>query len=66
MNRPIERVVPLQNVPFKLNLDGFGIDAKDWALKSIRGAKVNDLKVNGNEVEFTLDTVNEWEIIVIE
>lgn len=66
MNRPIERVVPLQNVPFKLNLDGFGIDAKDWALKSIRGANVKDLKVKGNEVEFTLDTVNEWEIIVIE
>ena len=66
MSRPIEQVVPLYNVPFKLNLDGFGIDVKDWALKSLRGAKVNDLKVNGNEVEFKLDSVNEWEIIVIE
>lgn len=66
MTRPFEKVVPLQNVPFSLNLDGFGIDAKDWALKSIRGANVNDLKVNGNEVSFTLDTVKEWEIIVIE
>lgn len=65
MERPIERVVPLYNVEFYLNLDGFGID-KEYTLRSLRGATPENIKINRNEISFSLDKIKEYEIIVIE
>jgi len=65
MERPIERVVPLHNVEFSLNLDGFGID-KEYTLRSLRGAALQNININCNEISFSLDKIKEYEIIVIE
>ena len=66
MARPLENVVPLYNVPFTLNLDGFGIDKDSFTVKSVRDAKVENLKANGREISFTLDKLGGYEIIVID
>ncbi len=65
MERPLERVVPLHNVEFGINLDGFGID-KEYTLRSLRGAKLQNVKIKGNEISFSLDEIKEYEIVVIE
>ena len=66
MERPLDIVTPLYNVPFTLNFDGFGIDKDSFTVKSVRDAKVENLNVNGKEVSFTLDKLGGYEIIVIE
>ena len=66
MERPLDVVIPLYNVPFNLNLDGFGIDKDSFTVKSVRDAKVENLKANGREISFTLDKLGGYEIIVIE
>jgi hypothetical protein len=67
MSRPYEKVVPLYNVPFTLNLNGFDIPSKEnYDIKSIRGAKINNLSQKDNIISFTLDKLSEYEIISIE
>lgn len=66
MARPLDVVVPLYNVPFTLNLEGFGIDKDNFTVKSIRGAKVDNVEADGKEISFTLDKLDAYEIIVIE
>ncbi len=67
MSRPYEKVVPLYNVPFTLNLNGFDIPSKEiYDIKSIRGAKISNLSQKDNIISFTLDKLSEYEIISIE
>jgi hypothetical protein len=66
MMRPYEKLVPLINAKFKLNLSGFGIKKDKFTLRSVCEAKVENLEQNGEEISFTLDKINEYEIIVIE
>ena len=66
MERPLDVVTPLYNVPFTLDLEGFGIDKESFTVKSIRDAKVENLKADGKEISFTLDKLDGYEIIVIE
>ena len=66
MERPIERIVPLHNVEFQLNLEGYGIEKAEYCLTSLRGAKIDNLKVTGNQISFNLDKIKEYEILVIE
>lgn len=66
MARPLEKIVPLYNVPFKLDLNGFGIDKKDYSLKSIRGANPENITFEAGKISFTLDKLDAYEVIVIE
>ena len=67
MSRPYEKVVPLYNVPFTLNLNGFDIPTKEvYDIKSIRGAKISNLTQKDSVISFTLDKLSEYEIITIE
>jgi len=66
MSRPIDKIVPLHNVSFKLDLNGFGIDKNNYSIKSIRSAKVENVLKNGNEISFDLDKIDDYEVIVIE
>lgn len=66
MARPLEDITPLYNVPFSLNLSGFGIEKEGFSLRSIRGAKIENESASGNEISFTLDKIDAYEIIVIE
>ena len=64
MERPVEKVTPLYNISFKLDLSGFGIDKKDYKVKTLRGGKLENLYKNGNEISFRLDYLNEYEVVV--
>ena len=66
MERPLERIVPLYNVEFSLNLEGFPVEKDKFELKSIRGANIENIKVDGSQISFTLDKLNSYEIITIE
>ena len=66
MERPVRELVPLYNVPFELNLDGFGIEKEKYSVDSVRGANLKNVRVNGNKVSFELDKLDAYEIIVIE
>ena len=66
MRRPVEKIVPLYNVRTQLNLSGFGIEKTEYNLTSIRNANISACKKNGCTVEFVLDKIEEYEIIVIE
>ena len=66
MQRPIKKLVPLCDLEVKLNLSGFGIDKKEFALKTILNSNLKDVKVDGYNISFKLDKLSEYEIIVIE
>ena len=66
MERSIDRVVPLHDVAFKLNLEGFGIEKENYKISTVRGSSLSDVAGKGNELSFKLDKLNTWEIIVIE
>lgn len=66
MARPVEKIVPLYNVNFKLNLEGFGIDKNNYSLRSVRNAEIENVYKNGCEISFTLDKIEDYEVIVIE
>ena len=66
MERPIDKLVPLYNLSFKLDLADFGIAAKDFAVTARHGGKLADLAQNGQQISFTLDKLDEYELIVIE
>lgn len=66
MERSIERLVPLHDVTFRLELSGFGINKEHFKVSSLRGSTLSDIRTNGSEVRFTLDKLDTYEIIVIE
>lgn len=66
MERPYKRVITLNDVDFRLDLNGFGLSKEQYSLSSIRGAKLKNIMKDGNKIAFTLDNVREYEIIVIE
>lgn len=66
MARPLNNIVPLTEIDFTLNLDGFGIEIKDYKLAAFRGGNLKNVCQNGAQVSFTLDKLNEYEVIVIE
>ena len=66
MERSIDRVVPLHDVAFRLNLEGFGIEKENYKISTVRGSSLSDVEGKGNELSFKLDKLNTWEIIVIE
>ncbi len=66
MTRPIQKIVPLSDVAFTLNLSGFGMDGRDFGVKSLRDAQVRDVVQDGETLSFTLDKLDAYEILVIE
>lgn len=66
MTRPIERTAPLYDLEFRLDLSGFGIDARSFKCKTVRGGSLFDISQSGDRVSFRLDRLSEYEIIVIE
>ena len=66
MERPIEKVLSLDNLHFEIDLGGFGLDKNKYTLRAIRGGKLKNLKQSGSVVSFDLDKVDEYEIVVIE
>jgi len=66
MERPVREIVPLCNVPFELNLDGFGIEKENYSVDSLRGANLRNVKIEGNKASFELDKIDAYEIVVIE
>lgn len=67
MSRPFERIVPLYDVKFNLDLSGFDVPSKNaYSVSSVRGAGINNLTQNGDIISFSLDKISEYEIISIE
>ena len=66
MERPIDKLTPLYNLSVKLNLADLGIAPKDWKVTAVHGGRLADLAQNGQEISFTLDKLDEYELIVIE
>lgn len=66
MERPIDKLTPLYNLSVKLNLADLGIAPKDPTVTAMHGGKLTDLAQNGQEISFTLDKLDEYELIVIE
>lgn len=66
MERPIDKFTPLYNISFKVDLSGFGIDKKDYSVKTLRGGKLDNLVKNGQEISFKLDNLKEYEVVVFE
>ncbi|MBE6552580.1 MAG: hypothetical protein E7665_10705 [Ruminococcaceae bacterium] len=66
MARPIESIVPLYNVPFELYLEGFGVEKEKFSLRSLRGAKAENIAGDGSKLSFTLDKIGDYEVVVIE
>lgn len=66
MTRPLEEVVPLHDVKFTLNLSDLGLPEREkFTVRSLRGAKVENLSQNGAELSFTLDRIGGYEAITI-
>lgn len=66
MERPVLARVPLSGVKVRLNLDGFDVKKDSYTVSTLRGTKLADLAVNGQEVSFTLPTLADYEVVVIE
>lgn len=66
MERPINRVTPLHNLSFKLSVDGFGINKDKYSIKTLRGGKLDNVCQNGSEISFSIDILNEYEVVVLE
>ncbi len=66
MVRPIESIVPLYNVKFDIDVEGFGVEKEKFDFRSLRNAKVENAVQNGNKLSFSLDKIDDYEVIVIE
>ena len=66
MERPMRARVPLHDVRVTLNLDGFDVDGTGRTVSTLCGTELKDLAVNGTEISFTIPTLAEYEVIVIE
>ena len=66
MERSIDRLVPLRDVAFRLDLSGFGIEKENYNVSTLRSSTLSHIHTNGSEVSFTLDKLDTYEIIVIE
>ncbi|MPM96235.1 hypothetical protein SDC9_143393 [bioreactor metagenome] len=68
MYRPLEKLVPLNNVRFSLTLDGFGIktDGREFKLRTLRGGNILGKRTESGKLTFVLDKLDDYEVIVIE
>ena len=66
MERPIEKVLPLSDLHFEIDLGGFGIEKESYKISSVRGGKLSKISQNGDKVSFDLDKLDEYEVVVIE
>lgn len=61
MVRPIERIIELSHIHFELNMD-----IKVQSIKTLRGKENLKFEQKGSSIQFTLPTLKNHEIIVIE
>lgn len=66
MARSIDRTVPLHDVPFRLDLSGFGIEKEIRTITPVCGGQLKDIHIEGSQAHFTLDKLDTWQILVIE
>ena len=66
MERPINSIASLQKLSFTIHLDGFGIEKDSYNIRTIRGGVLQNCVQAGKKISFTLDILNDYEIIVLE
>ena len=65
MQRPIQKITPLHDLKIELYTDGFGISEVSKCT-TVCGAKLQNLQIEKNHISFSLDRLNDYEIVVIE
>lgn len=61
MERPIDRLIPIKDVDFRLNLD-----TEVSSVKTVSGKSAANIKKTENGMEFTLPEITDYEIVIIE
>lgn len=66
VERPVKKTVPLYDIPFSLDLSGFGLNIDNAKLKTLRGGSLNGIRTEENKVTFRLDALKDYEVVILE